>query len=187
MQFHRITRVSRQTLHRILLASVTLMLAASGVPALAEQPATTLATLLDRAQIEDMLVDYYANLGAGRHDFGSFYLEDGTLDVNGIVAQGKKAIEDLYKKSAEGTPTRPGKFHMLLTNLKIVVNGDSATADVLWTGVNSESVKAVPQFVEQGREHDELVKRDGRWLFKRRVITSDGGLPAMYEKTYKQR
>jgi hypothetical protein len=40
---------------------------------------------------------------------------------------------------------------------------------------------------EQGREHDELVKKDGRWLFKRRVITADGGMPNMYDKTYKKR
>ena len=185
MLFSRLTRVS--TITFFLLASATLMLAASAMPAAAEHPATTLSTLLDRAQIEDMLVDYYAQLGAGRHDFGAFYVEDGVLDVNGLVAQGKKSIEDLYKKSAEGTPRRPGTFRMLLTNLKIVVNGTSATADVVWTGINSETVKAAPQFIEQGREHDELVKRDGRWYFKHRVITSDGGLPAMYEKTYKQR
>ena len=34
-------------------------------PALAEQPATTLQTLLDKQQIQDMLADYYAHLGKG--------------------------------------------------------------------------------------------------------------------------
>ena len=185
MLFSRFTRVSIKTF--FLLAAATLVMAASAMPAVAEYPATTLSTLLDRVQIEDMLVDYYAQLGAGRNDFGAFYVGDGVLDVNGIVAQGKKAIEDLYKKTAEGTPPRRGTFRMLLTNLKIAVNGQSATADVLWTGVNSETPKSAPQLIEQGREHDELVKRDGRWYFNRRVITSDGGLPAMFEKTYKQR
>ena len=185
MLFFRVTRICSKIF--FLFASATLVLAASALPAAAEHPATTLSTLLDRAQIEDMLVDYYGQLGSGRHDFGAFYVEDGVLDVNGIIAQGKKAIEDLYKRSADEGPARKGTFRMLLTNLKIVVNGASATADVIWTGVNSESVKAAPQFIEQGREHDELVKRDGRWYFKQRVITSDGGLPAMFEKTYKQR
>ena len=55
--------------------------------------------------IEDLLVDYYAGLGAGRHDFGAFYVEDGVLDVNGLVAQGKQPIEDLYRKVAQGTRT----------------------------------------------------------------------------------
>jgi hypothetical protein len=181
----RVTRISNKAF--FLLVSAMLVLAASAIPAAAEHPATTLGTLLDKAQIEDMLVDYYGQLGAGGHDFGAFYVPDGVLDVNGIVAQGQKAIEDLYKKSAEESPARRGTFRMLLTNLKIVVNGTSATADVLWTGIISETVQAAPQFVEQGREHDELLKRGDRWYFKRRVITSDGGLPPMYEKTYKKR
>ena len=171
--------------HFPLMLSLALILAAPTQPSLAEEAAATLTTLLDRAQIEDMLVDYYGQLGAGRHDFGTFYVEDGALNVNGLVAQGRQGIEDLYKKLAEGSPRRPGTFRMLLTNPKIVVKGDTATADVIWTGVNSESVTAPPQLIEQGREHDELVKRDGHWYFKHRVITSDGGMPAMFQQTQK--
>jgi hypothetical protein len=163
------------------------MLASVADPVLAEQPARTLATLIDKTQIEDMLVDYYAQLGKGGHDFGAFYIEDGVLDVNGFVAEGQKAIEDLYRKAAEGMAQRKGTFRMLLTNIKVVVDGGSATADAIWTGIISETVTATPQFVEQGREHDELVKRKGRWYFKRRVITTDGGLPPMFEKTYQPR
>jgi hypothetical protein len=172
---------------RVAVACTGFVLAATLGTVRAEQPATTLATLLDKAQIQDLLVDYYGQLGAGRDDFGAYYVEDGVLDVNGLVAQGKKPIEDLYKKTAEGTPRRPGTFRMLLTNVKIVVNGGTATADSIWTGINSKTVSAAPEFIEQGREHDELVKKDGRWYFKHRVITSDGGLPGMFEKTYKKR
>ena len=185
MSYSKLTRFSAEIF--ILFASVVFILAAFAVPAAAEYPVTTLNTLLDRAQIEDMLVDYYTQLGDGGHDFGAFYAEDGILDVNGTIAQGKKPIEDLYKGAATDSPARKGAFRMLLTNLKIVVNGETATADVIWTGVNSETVKSTPQFVEQGREHDELVKRNGKWLFKRRVITSDGGLPPAFEKNYKKR
>jgi hypothetical protein len=46
-----------------LLLSTMFLLAASAVPAVAEYPVKTLQTLLDRAQIEDLLVDYYAQLG----------------------------------------------------------------------------------------------------------------------------
>jgi hypothetical protein len=185
MPFSRFNRVSTGTVYLLALAIV--MLTASVMPAAAEYPATTLSTLLDRAQIEDMLVDYYAKLGTGGGEFSAFYVEDAILDVNGLVAKGKKSIEDLYKKAAEESPVRKGTFRMLLTNLKIVVNGTSATGDVLWTGVNSATVKSVPQFVEQGREHDEFIKRNGRWYFKHRVITSDGGLTGIFEKTYKPR
>jgi len=176
-----------QTFGRFVLASALCVFATALRPAAADSAATTLTMLADRAQIEDLLVAYYGQLGAGRHDFGSYYVADGVLDVNGLVAKGKEPIEELYKKVAQGSPARRGTFRMLLTNPRIVLNGNSATADVIWTGVISETVKATPQFVEQGREHDELVKRDGHWYFKLRVITSDGGLPAMFEKTYKQR
>lgn len=158
-----------------------------GVPAFAEQPATTLQTLLDKMQIQDMLVDYYGRLGRGNSEFGSFYLSDGVLDVNGITAQGEKPIDDLYKKIGAGSPRREGTSHMLLTNSKIVVNGNTATADMIWTGINSPTPESIPQFFEQGREHDELVKRDGHWYFKLRVISSDAGLQPMFEKTYKKR
>ena len=117
----------------------------------------------------------------------TIYVEDAVLDVNGTVAKGKKPIEDLYKVAAQESPGRKGTFRMLLTNLRVVVNDRSATADLMWTGVISQTVKAVPQFVEQGREHDELVKRDGRWYFKHRMITSDGGLTEIFEKNYKPR
>jgi hypothetical protein len=76
---------------------------------------------------------------------------------------------------------------MLLTNIRISVNGATAKADAIWTGIQDENVKAAPEFIEQGREHDELVKQDGHWLLKHRWITADAGLPAMYEKTYKPR
>jgi hypothetical protein len=150
-------------------------------PALAEQPATTLQTLLDKQQIQDMLVDYYAHLGKGEDDFGRYYLPDGVIDVNGLKGQGEAAIKDVYKKIGAGTPKRPGVFKMLLTNVSIVVNGSTATAETLWTGINSPTISAPPVFAEQGTERDDLVKVNGHWLFKLRVITSNAGRQGMFD------
>jgi hypothetical protein len=149
---------------------------------LAEQPAMTLQTLLDKQQIQDMLADYYAHLGKGESDFGAYYLADGVIDVNGLKGQGEAAIKDVYKKIAAGTPKRAGIFRMLLTNVMVVVNGNTATAETLWTGINSPTKAGPPQFVEQGTERDDLVKVNGHWLFKLRVITSNAGLQAMFAK-----
>jgi hypothetical protein len=145
-------------------------------PALAAD--ATLAMLADRAAIEDLLVGYYGSLGTGKSNYGTYYLPDGTLNVDGLTASGAQGIADIYKKAGATLP-HGGTFHMLLTNLRVNVIGESATADAIWTGVYSETVSSVPQIIEQGREHDELVKRDGHWLFKLRVITSDGGHRAM--------
>ncbi|MEJ0008305.1 MAG: nuclear transport factor 2 family protein [Steroidobacteraceae bacterium] len=146
----------------------------------AEQPATTIQTLLDKQQIQEMLVDYYAHLGKGESDFGAYYLTDGTINVNGLKGQGEKAIKEVYKKIGEGTTKRPGVFRMLLTNVSIVINGTTATAEALWTGINSPTIEAAPIFVEQGTEQDDLVKVNGHWLFKLRVITSNAGRQKMF-------
>jgi SnoaL-like domain len=166
-----------------ILAAFACALPVAAPAALAQQRPMTLAALIDRAQIEDMLVDYYEVLSAGSTHFDSYYTDDAVLDVNGIVSRGKGPIDDLYKT----IPKSKGTVHVLLTNPKIVVDGSSATADLIWTEVYSETHLAMPQIVEQGREHDELVKRGGRWYLKKRVVTNDGGLPATLEKYYKAR
>lgn len=74
MLFSRFTSVSTKTF--LVLALAMLMLAASATPAAAEYPAATLNALLDRAQIEDVLVDYYSQLGSGGRNFSAFYVED---------------------------------------------------------------------------------------------------------------
>jgi SnoaL-like domain len=153
--------------------------------ALAEQPATTLQTLLDKQYIQDMLVEYYTHLGADEKDFGAYYLPEGVIDVNGLKGQGEAAINGVYKKVGAGTPKRAGIFRMLLTNVRVVVNGNTATAETLWTGINSPTKAAPPRFVEQGTERDDLVKVNGRWLFKLRVITSNAGMQPMFEKLNK--
>ena len=160
---------------------------ALALPALAA-PRTTAANLLDRVQIEDLLVDYYAPLGGGGEDMTRYYTPDGVLDLNGRVYQGRAGIVKAYKDAgvAAGSAFK-GKFHMLMTNPRIEVHGRTATADLIWTGVDSETVQAAPHFVEQGREHDDLVKVAGQWLISKRLITSDGGIPDFYYQTYKDR
>lgn len=164
------------------LAAFAVALAAAP-PAVAQHRPLTATALIDRAQIEDMLVEYYEVLSAGTPHFDEYYTDDAVLDVNGIVKHGKGPIDDLYKT----IPKSKGTVHVLLTNPKIVVDGNSATADVIWTEVYSETHGAPPQLLEQGREHDELVKQGGRWYIKKRVVTNDGGLPASLEKYYKAR
>jgi hypothetical protein len=153
----------------------------------ADAPPITAATLVDRAIIEDMLTDYYGSLGSGEEDFSRWYTVDGFLDVNGETGQGKAGIAAIYKASAARGGMMEGTFRMVLTNLKVVVNGNTATADCIWTGISSKTVTAKPELIEQGREHDELVKQNGRWLFKKRFITSDGGMHPELLKTYKKR
>ena len=151
-------------------------------------PATQ--ALLDKMAITDLLGRYYSNFGGTASDaFDRYYTDDATFDVNGHVAHGKKEIEGIYAGlAATGTsPASRGTFHMLMTNPVIDVNGDTATATLLWTGILNTKVDAPPQFVEQGREYDRFVKKDGKWLLQKRVVIADSGLPDQFKDTYAPR
>jgi len=157
-------------------------------PALAHTARTTQANLLDRVQIEDFLVDDYQPLGGGKQeDLASFFTDDGMIDVNGRVYSGHKGIAQAYRDAGAantGNPTFKGKFTMLMNNPRIVVQGNSATADVIWTGIVSTTPKDQPHFAEQGKEHDDLVKVKGEWMIKKRIITSTGGLAPFFQATF---
>jgi hypothetical protein len=165
--------------------------AALAVPAFAKPPRTTQANLLDRVQIEDLLVDYYQPLGGGKQEsLADFFTPDGVIDVNGRVYSGHKGIEQAYKDAGaanNGNPTFKGKFTMLMNNPRIEVKGDTATADVVWTGTVTSKVADQPHFAEQGKEHDDFVKVKSEWLITKRIITSTGGLAPFFQATYKDR
>ena len=145
--------------------------------------------LLDKVAITDLLGSYYGGFSNAGADFTRYYTDDATFDVNGHVAHGKQEIEGIYKglASTGESPATRGTFHMLMTNPVVQVNGDAATASLLWTGILNTKVDAPPQFVEQGREYDRLVKKDGQWLIAKRVVIADSGLPASFKDTYQQR
>jgi SnoaL-like domain len=184
--YHRSTRLARTG------AVVTgFLLLGLAAPLLAQQ--VTMETLLDRVQIEDLLTRYYYDLAQGEsHALSEYFTEDALLDVDSTIARGRAEIAKLYQpqpaaaKDARPVGPRPHN-HMLLTNPVIEVKGNTAQAHVIWTGIKNEGVGKVPNLYEQGREDTELVKLNGKWLIKRRFISSDSGLPDRFDKTYKAR
>jgi hypothetical protein len=144
--------------------------------------------ILDRMAIEALFVRYYSGLGSGDPDaFGGFFTEECELDVNGIISRNAAEISKLYADVQEDKPNLTGTFRMQLTNLLIDVKGETATAQMLWTQQLNETLKGPPRLIEQGREYDELVKLNGRWKIKKRVVIADSGLPDMMDGTYEPR
>ncbi|OGT77610.1 MAG: hypothetical protein A3I78_05440 [Gammaproteobacteria bacterium RIFCSPLOWO2_02_FULL_56_15] len=184
---------SKTASSRLLKTSVACILLAAGaaLPVAAEPPVvTTQETLLDRIQIEDMLLAYYNGFESDEsHDWAAFYTDDAILDINGMRAEGKEEIQALYNNYAEISPEEnvPGKVHVLMTNPRIIVTGDTATAHMIYTETINDTVYLAPRLIEQGREDTWFKKVDGRWLITKRYITQDGGLPPAYMKTYKER
>lgn len=137
--------------------------------------------LLDRVAIEDMVVDYYAHLGGGDAGaFDDYFTEEAVFDVNGNIANGRAEIEAMYAAIGENPTSASnggGPFRMILSNPVIEVDGDSATARFIWTGIRNPAIDQPPVIDEQGREYDRLVKVDGQWKFAHRVVIADSGLP----------
>ena len=158
---------------------------------LEDRPVTE-KTLLDRINIEDFLTRYYYDLSIGKaHELAEYFTEDAVLDVDGVVAKGHKEIAKLYERpagaAAPATPKGYRRGNMMLTNPIINIEGDVATAHLIWTGVMNEGVGKPPSLTEQGREYTELRKIKGKWLISRRFISSDSGLPDKFDATWKPR
>lgn len=174
---------------RAFAVTTTILLMSLTQPLLAQQ--VTMANLLDHVQIEDLLTRYYYDLsGSKAHELSEYFTEDALLDVDGTVAKGRSEIAKLYSpapnpKQPEPAPNR--RMHMLLNNPIITVKDSTATAHLIWTGVVDEGIGKLPQIAEQGREDDELVKQNGKWLIKRRYVTADGRMPNRFDKNYKPR
>jgi ketosteroid isomerase-like protein len=170
--------------------SMTILIMSLTKPVLAQQ--VTMETLLDRIQIEDLLTRYYDDLSrSNAHELSEYFTEDALLDVDGTIAKGRAEIAKLYQGPApnpkQPAPAPGRRMHMLLTNPIITIKGNTATAHVIWTGVMNEGIGKLPQITEQGREDDELVKQNGKWLIKRRYITADGRMPNRFDKNYRPR
>ncbi|MFC1838611.1 nuclear transport factor 2 family protein [Thermodesulfobacteriota bacterium] len=168
------------------LAVLVLMTACSEPPPPATPP--ELIELMERVAIEDLFTDYYAQFRPdSEHDFMSFFTDDGRLEVNGMVANGIDEIKAMYEmagagggeeKEPVGEDVIPeGVSEMMLTNMKIDLQGDKAVATFLWHSIKAELVTTEGKITEYGRERTELVKQDGRWLISNRVVLTEGGMP----------
>jgi hypothetical protein len=142
------------------------------------KPRTTAATLLDRIQIEDLIIDYYAQFGGDRPaTFGDEYTDDGELVLGTRVIKGKEAIKAMYagiRAPAGAAPARPRpRMNVLVNNPNITVTGNTAHGEFIYTGVIAVAPDKAPEVHEQGREIDDFVKVNGEWKIKRRQVIND--------------
>lgn len=176
------------------LAILGLMASCSNAPTAVPVP-PELTALVDRAAIEDHINNYYEQFRKdGVQDFASFFTTDAKLDVNGWVVNGRDGIKGMYSQAgfigdggeapkAEGAVPK-GVGETLYTNLDIDLQGDKAVVNMIWLTLGAELLTSPPKVTEYGTEWAELVKQDGRWLFKNRIIRSEGGMPEASLETY---
>jgi uncharacterized protein (TIGR02246 family) len=137
----------------------------------------------DTQQIADLLNEYGRALDT--RDFKAYaglFAKDGSWSGGlGTVSGGPQAIYDFMTSriGGGGRGGRPtigfGSTYHIMSNFKIDVNGDTATATSRWTFV---SAARGPGIQVAGRYEDRLVREDGVWKFKSRQAFNDVTAPA---------
>ncbi|MEO8314643.1 MAG: nuclear transport factor 2 family protein [Pseudomonadota bacterium] len=122
-----------------------------------------------------VLLDHYIELNESRDypAYSQLFAKDGELVLRSGRATGPagilKMMQETYGKPGAPTPAK-GSSH-ILSNIKITVEGDAATASSRWTLLVPEDDHA--RLGGTGRYADKLVRENGVWKFQQRVIQRD--------------
>ncbi|KRA80646.1 hypothetical protein ASD76_15995 [Altererythrobacter sp. Root672] len=135
----------------------------------------------DRAEIADLMARYL--FAMDYHDADAYaecFTVDGVLDYAMGTLEGREAIRaeamvfrDKIAQVFKDWQGKPAKLRHLVHQKAIRIEGDRAWNTGLWwemTNGGPEGRPATPSF---GTYEDELLRVDGRWLFKRRKIYNE--------------
>jgi hypothetical protein len=142
----------------------------------------TSKTLVDRAQIQDLITRYYNNFGRENpENFSDFYADDAELILGTKTYKGKNGILEAYGR-APGQAPRPAppprySFIVTIGNPLIVVHGKTATAQLVFTEFVIEKQGEAPKLITQGKEFGTFVKNNGQWRYKTRQIKGGTEVP----------
>jgi hypothetical protein len=143
-----------------------------GTAALAQD--VTAQTLIDRAQIQDLITRYYYNFGKDSpENFSDFYADDAELILGNTHFKGKDGIAKAYAPRTGGSspaPQKPYSFNVTISNPLIVVHGHTATSQLTFTEYLMDKQGDAPHIRTQGREYGTFVKVNGQWRYKTRQI-----------------
>ena len=176
--------------------------ALASAPAAHAQDKMTAQSLIDRQLILDQITRYYYNFGkADRQNEESFYAEDGELILGTRHYKGREGIKQAYNRTpaappagaapaggaapaagsppanAAAPPRERTAFNVTIDNPLIIVHGDTATSQVIFTEYRQEKVGDPMKMTTQGKEYSTWVKVNGQWLYKTRQIASGSNPP----------
>jgi len=135
----------------------------------------------DRAEIENLSNRYMVAVDAGDIEtVMSTWAEDGVLDWIRGVEVGKAAIRKAMSGFGgarpvdipEGATSRPRTRHQIINHV-IDVNGNTAKTTAYWFALTNNTPQKDVQLLYFGHYEDELVKVNGRWLFKKRKVYNE--------------
>jgi uncharacterized protein (TIGR02246 family) len=163
--------------HLIPVAVVCLLAASGSAFAQSSSLEARLKQFEDKAEIEQLLLDYGRHLDA--RDFGAYaalFAKDGEWVGGFGTVAGPSNIKTFMEKAMPGANT--AKNYHLLSNFVITVQGDTATAWSRWAFVVPNREGGGAAISQAGRYDDTLVRESGKWRFKRRTASNDTGRPA---------
>jgi len=150
-------------------------------------------SMQDRVAIEQLWAKYAVALDTADAElYASLFTADAYLEVDGKPYKGHAAIVGLIrdirqklgidKVAPDAQGRRFGPIRHLLSNLSVELQGDHATSESYWTeiitnGKNAQGVGNPPSVLKMGRYEDELIKKNGKWLYNRRIISGDLQMP----------
>lgn len=129
--------------------------------------------LEDTEAIRELLRDYGRHLDRRDIDaWAALFADDGEW-LGGLGhARGREALRGMLADALPPGPPAPGEGgHHLFADQRVEVDGDRATAQSRWVFITTTDGR--PSLAMLGTYDDELVRVDGRWLFLRRVVTTD--------------
>ncbi len=128
--------------------------------------------LEEKDAIHEAIAEYCFHFDGGEFDkWVDLFTDDGVFDAGQAgVQKGKHALR-AFLKNIRLTNGSPMVKHCVMNEV-IKVNGNEATAKSYIVLVRSKGEGALVNGLA-GRYEDQLVKQEGRWLFKNRKVHFD--------------
>jgi uncharacterized protein (TIGR02246 family) len=156
-----------------------LAVALLGLPAVAAENETE-REVHNRAQIEKLMWQYVRALDTENADaYAAAFTPDGQFGSGANAVKGrealKKMIDDFRQRAAENESKsgekRPAMYHVIANSYLEFLDQDHARLEAYWMTVFAAGGPQAPSRVAAaGREVDELVRLNGRWLIKTRDV-----------------
>jgi hypothetical protein len=192
--FMKLNSIRQATVRAVALGLCGVALAIG--PVARAQDKMTAQSLIDRQRILDQITRYYYNFGkVDRQSEESFYAEDGELILGTRHYKGKEGIKQAYNRApaappggaapvagaapavAAPPPRERTAFNVAIENPLIIVHGDTATSQVIFTEYRQEKLGDPMKMTTQGKEYATWVNVNGQWLYKTRQIASGSNPP----------
>ena len=135
----------------------------------------------DRAEIENLSNRYMVAVDAGDIEtVMSTWAEDGVLEWVRGTETGKAAIRKAMSNFGgavkvnipEGATARPRTRHQIINHV-IDVTGNTAKTTAYWFALTNNTPQKDVQLLYFGHYEDDLVKVNGKWLFKKRHVFNE--------------